>query len=141
MWPPTTAYRASALRVRQPDTPRQLSQHARVDLVGLARQRREPLHALRVSNQNVPALRLQRVVDAPRPGVLCAHKRAHRPTRRADPLLRTTSDATLRAVGRSRACSRRVYARVWLCCAGCSGASVRSVSIAAASRMAPLTSI
>jgi hypothetical protein len=59
------------LRVGQPDrrhqvTKRELGQHARVDLVGLARQRREPLHALRVGDQYVPALRLERVVHEPR---------------------------------------------------------------------------
>ena len=52
---------AAHLRVGQPDrrhqiTKRQLGQYARVDLVGLARQRRESLHALRVGDEHVPAL-------------------------------------------------------------------------------------
>ena len=42
---------------------RELGQHARVDLVGLARQRREALDALRVSDEHVPALGLERVVQ------------------------------------------------------------------------------
>src|SRR5436309_8061 len=61
---------ATHLRVGQPDrrheiTKRQLGQHARVDLVGLARQRRESLDALGVGDEHVPALRLERVVDKP----------------------------------------------------------------------------
>ena len=71
------------LRVRKPDrrhqiAERQLGEHARVDLVGLARQRREPLHPLRISDQHIPALRLERVMDEART-VHRLHHRPHRP--------------------------------------------------------------
>ena len=44
---------------------RQLGQHPRVDLVGLARQRRQPLDLLRVGDQHLPAVRDQLVVHEP----------------------------------------------------------------------------
>jgi hypothetical protein len=55
-------------RVGQPDRRHQVAlaqdrQHPRVDLVRLARQRRQPLHPLRVGDLDVPALLLERVVD------------------------------------------------------------------------------
>jgi hypothetical protein len=55
--------------------PRQLRQNARVDLVGLASQRREPLDLLRIGDQHFPAEFLERVVHEPRPG----HRLDHRP--------------------------------------------------------------
>ena len=74
---------ASDARVGQPDRrhqvpPRQLGQHPRVDLVGLAGQRREALDLLRVGDQHVPAPLLERVVDESRTG--------HRLDHRSDPL-------------------------------------------------------
>jgi hypothetical protein len=67
-------------RVGQPDrrhqvTPRQLGQDARVDPVGLARQRREPLDLLRVRDEHLPAVLLERVVHEARAG----HRLDHRP--------------------------------------------------------------
>ena len=52
---------AAQLGRRQPDRrhqipERQLRQHPRVDLVGLARQRRQPLDLLRVGDQHLPAV-------------------------------------------------------------------------------------
>jgi LytS/YehU family sensor histidine kinase len=46
----------------------QHGQHHRVDLVGLAGQRREALDLLRVGDLDVPALLLERVVDEPSTG-------------------------------------------------------------------------
>ena len=59
---------AANTRIGQPDrgyqiTLRKHRQHPRVDLVGLARQRRQPLDLLRISDQNLPAKPLQRVVN------------------------------------------------------------------------------
>ena len=56
---------------------RQLRQHARVDLVGLARQRRQPLDPLRVGDQHLPAVRDELVVHEPRP----VHRFHHAPDR------------------------------------------------------------
>jgi len=43
--------------------PAQLGQHARVDAVGLARERRDPLHAPRVGDLDLPARRTEPVPD------------------------------------------------------------------------------
>jgi hypothetical protein len=58
---------AADRRIRKPDrrhqiAPRQLGQNARVDLVGLARQRRQPLDLRRVGDQHLPARLLERVM-------------------------------------------------------------------------------
>jgi hypothetical protein len=71
---------AANRRVGQPDrrhqiAPGQLGQHARVDLVGLAGQRRQAFDLLRVGNQHLPAEFLQRVVHEPR----AVHRLDHRP--------------------------------------------------------------
>jgi hypothetical protein len=60
-------------RIGQPDRRHQVAvaqhgQHHRVDLVGLAGQRREALDLLRVGDLDVPALLLERVVDEPSTG-------------------------------------------------------------------------
>ena len=57
-------------RIGQPDRRHQVAlaqhrQHHRVDLVGLAGQRREALDLLGVGDLDVPALLLERVVDEP----------------------------------------------------------------------------
>jgi len=67
-------------RIRQPDrrhqiTPGQLGQHARVDPVGLASQRSQPLDLLRVGDQYLPAQLLERVVHESR----ARHRLDHRP--------------------------------------------------------------
>jgi hypothetical protein len=54
----------------QPDlrdqiTPRELGQHPRVDPVSLARERRQPLHPLRISNPHIPAKQLELVMHKP----------------------------------------------------------------------------
>jgi hypothetical protein len=83
MQPPTRPLTLGALReARQPDrrhqlAPRELSQHPRIDPVGLARQRRQALDLDRVGDLNLPAATLKRVVHEPRPG--------HRLDRRAYP--------------------------------------------------------
>ena len=69
-------------RVGQPDRRHQVAlaqdrQHLRVDLVGLAGQRRQTLHLLRVGDLDVPALLLERVVDEAGTGHRLDH-RAHR---------------------------------------------------------------
>jgi hypothetical protein len=69
-------------RIGQPDRRHQIAmrehrQHARVDLVGLARQRRQPLDLLRVGDQHLPPELLERVMDEPRPGHRLDHA-AHR---------------------------------------------------------------
>ena len=70
---------APQLERRQPDRrhqvpERQLGQHPRVDLVRLARQRRQPLDLLRVRDQHLPAVRDQLVVHEPR----AVHRLHHR---------------------------------------------------------------
>ena len=62
---------APQLQRRQPDRrhqipERQLGQHAGVDFVRLAGQRREPLDLLRVGDEHLPAVRDQLVVHEPR---------------------------------------------------------------------------
>jgi hypothetical protein len=69
-------------RVGQPDLGHEVAvredgQHARVDLVGLARQRREALDLGRVGDQHVPAELFEAVVHEPRPGHRLDHP-AHR---------------------------------------------------------------
>ena len=68
--PPGDLPLAAQLQRGQPDhrhqvPERQLGQNAGVDLVGLARQRREPLDLLGVGDQHLPAMRDQLVVDEP----------------------------------------------------------------------------
>jgi hypothetical protein len=80
--PPRDLALGSQLRGRQPDrrhqiTERQLGQHPAVDLVGLARQRREPLDLLRVGDQHLPPMTDQLVMHQPR-----AVHRLHHPTHR-----------------------------------------------------------
>jgi hypothetical protein len=58
-------------RVGQPDrrhelAAREFGQHPGVDAIGLARQRRQPLHLLRVGNLNLPAGALELVVHEAR---------------------------------------------------------------------------
>jgi hypothetical protein len=70
--------------VGQPDRRDQLAlaehgQHPRVDLVGLAGQRRQTLDLLRVCDLDLPALLLERVVDEASPG----HRLDHRVNRLA----------------------------------------------------------
>ena len=60
-------------RIGQPDRRHQVAvaqhrQHHRIDLVGLAGQRRESLDLLGVGDLDVPALLLERVVDEPSAG-------------------------------------------------------------------------
>ena len=69
--PPRDLPLAPQLERGQPDRrhqipERQLGQHPRVDFVGLARQRRQPLDLLRVGDQHLPAMRDQLVVHEPR---------------------------------------------------------------------------
>ena len=80
--PPRTLALGAQLRRGQPDrrhqiAERQLRQHPRVDLVGLARQRRQPLDPLRVGHQNLPPIPDQLVVHEPR-AVHRLHHPAHR---------------------------------------------------------------
>jgi hypothetical protein len=92
---------AADRRVGQPDrrhevAPRQLRQHARVDLVGLARQRRQALDLLRVRDQHLPAQLLERVVHKPRP----RHRLDHRPhPHTAQPLSQATQTVRVRRRG------------------------------------------
>jgi hypothetical protein len=70
-------------RVGQPDRRHQvaaaeLGQHPGVDPVGLARERRQPLHLLRVSDLDLPARQLEPIVHEPRA--------VHRLDRRTDRL-------------------------------------------------------
>jgi hypothetical protein len=74
--------RSARRGARQPDRrhqipQRQLGQHARVDLVGLARQRRQPLDPLRVGDQHFPAVPDELVVHEPR----AVHRLHHAPDR------------------------------------------------------------
>jgi hypothetical protein len=67
-------------RVGQPDRRHEIAvrerrQHPRVDLVGLAGQRRQPLDPLRIGDQHLPAAFLERVVHEPR----TRHRLDHRP--------------------------------------------------------------
>jgi hypothetical protein len=60
-------------KVGQPDrrhqlAARELGQHPRIDPVGLAGKRRQPLDLDRVGDLNLPAAALQRVMHKPRPG-------------------------------------------------------------------------
>ena len=69
--PPRALTLLAELRCRQPDrrhqiAERQLRQHPGVDLVGLARQRRQPLDPLRVGDQHLPPVADQLVVHEPR---------------------------------------------------------------------------
>jgi hypothetical protein len=69
--PPRTLTLLAELGRRQPDrryqiAGRQLREHARVDPVGLARQRRQPLDPLRVGDQHLPPVADQLVVHEPR---------------------------------------------------------------------------
>ena len=80
MQPEARALALTALpKRRQPDrghqvAARELGQHPRVDAVGLARQRRQPLDLLRIGDLNVPAATLQDVVHEPR----AVHRLDHR---------------------------------------------------------------
>ena len=80
--PPRALTLLAELGRRQPDRrhqipERQLRQHARVDLVGLARQRRQPLDPLRVGDQHLPPIPDQLIVHEPR-----AVHRFHHPANR-----------------------------------------------------------
>ena len=75
-------------RVGKPDRGHQISvgehrQHLGVDLVGLDRERRQPLHLLGVGDLDRPALGFEGVVDDPRAG----HRLDHRADRLAVDLL------------------------------------------------------
>ena len=75
---------AADTRIGQPDRRHQVAlgehrQDARVDLVGLARQRRQPLDLLRVGDQNLPAEALQRVVNEAGAGHRLDHPRTGSP--------------------------------------------------------------
>jgi hypothetical protein len=68
--PPAALAVLAQLRGRQPDRrhqipERQLRQHPRIDLIRLARQRRQPLDPLRVGDQHLPTVRDQLVVHEP----------------------------------------------------------------------------
>jgi hypothetical protein len=82
MQPPArTLALAAHLRVGQPDcrheiAARQLSQHPGVDAIGLARERRQPLHLLRVRDLDLPTVELELVMHETRT--------VHRLDRRAD---------------------------------------------------------
>jgi hypothetical protein len=70
------------LKPRQPDrrhqlATRQLGQHPRIDPIGLAGQRRQPLDLLGVGDLDLPALPLERVVHKPR----TVHRLNRRPHR------------------------------------------------------------
>jgi hypothetical protein len=85
-------------RIGQPDRRHQIAlgehrQHARVDLVGLARQRGQPLDLLRVGAQHLPAELLERVVHEPR----AVHRLDHRPHRL--PITRHTADQAAQPIG------------------------------------------
>jgi hypothetical protein len=83
MQPPAGAFALRAHeRVGQPDRRHQLAacelgQHPGVDAVGLARERRQPLHLLRVRDLHLPAGQLEPVVHEAGP--------VHRLDRRTDP--------------------------------------------------------
>ena len=69
--PPRALPLGAQLRRGQPDrrheiAKRQLRQHPRVNLVGLARQRRQPFDPLRVGDQHLPPVADQLVVHEPR---------------------------------------------------------------------------
>jgi hypothetical protein len=69
--PPRALTLLAELGRRQPDrrhqiAERQLREHARVDPVGLARQRRQPLDPLRIGDQHLPPVADQLVVHEPR---------------------------------------------------------------------------
>ena len=81
------------LRIGQPDRRHQVAvtehrKNLRVDLVGLARQRRETLDLLGVGDLDRPALLLEGVVDDPRAG----HRLDHRAHRLAVDLLDSASE-------------------------------------------------
>ena len=69
MQPPARALALGAhLRIRQPDRRHQvaageLGEHPGVDPVGLAGERCEPFHLLRVGELDLPAVQLETVVD------------------------------------------------------------------------------
>jgi hypothetical protein len=74
----------------QPDRRHQLAvaqdrQHLRVDLVGLAGQRRQALHLLRVGDLDVPAFLLERVVDQAGTGHRLDHTANRLPVGLVDP--------------------------------------------------------
>jgi hypothetical protein len=78
------------LRVGQPDRrhqlpPGELGQHPGVDPVGLAGQRRQPLHLQRIGDLHLPAGQLQPVVDEAGAGHRL-DRCPHRPPVAADPL-------------------------------------------------------
>jgi hypothetical protein len=92
-------------RVGQPDRRHQAAlrehgQDTRVDPVGLARQRRQALDPLRVGDQHIPAVPLERVMDEARPGHGLDHS-AHRravlqdPTRQPANTIVVTRDGEL----------------------------------------------
>jgi hypothetical protein len=88
-------------RVGQPDLGHQVAmrehcEHARVDLVGLARQRRQPLDLRRVGDQHIPPELFQAVMHEPRTGHRLDH-RPHRPLVTPDPARQTTQTV---AIGR-----------------------------------------
>jgi hypothetical protein len=75
---------AADRRVGQPDRRHQVAlrehrQHVRVDLVGLARQRRQALDLLRVRDKHLPAELFERVMHEPR----AVHRLDHRPHARS----------------------------------------------------------
>jgi hypothetical protein len=84
---------AADARVGQPDLGNQVAgrergHHARVDLVGLARQRGQTLDLGRVGDQHVPAVLLEAVVNEPRAVHRldhAAHGEPHMPARAARP--------------------------------------------------------
>ena len=86
--PPTRALQLGThRRVGQPDRRHevaagQLGQHPGVDAVGLAGERRQPLHLLRVGDLHLPAGALELVVDEARP----VHRLDRRPDRLAVPI-------------------------------------------------------
>jgi hypothetical protein len=76
--------------VGEPDRRHQVAlaqdrQHHRVDLVGLAGQRRQALHLVRVCDLDIPALLLERVVDEPGTGHRLDHRANRLPIDPVDP--------------------------------------------------------
>ena len=101
MQPPARSLALGAhARIGQPDrrhqvTPGKLGQHPGIDPVGLARERRQPLHLLRVGDLDLPTGQLEPVVHEP-----CAvhrlDRRANRIAVTREPLAQATKPVGIR---------------------------------------------
>jgi hypothetical protein len=104
MQPPTCTLALGAHeRIRQPDrrhqiTACELGQHPSVDAIGLARQRRQPLHLLCVRDLDPPASELEPVVHEART-VHRLDRRPHRRAVRSDALAQVLQSISIRRRG------------------------------------------